>query len=134
MESFKTKTLSSNRIIPITNSLAKVLKSYLGNKKNGYVFESNKKGSILKNSVIGFVNKFANLCNSLPVGQNGKKNIGTHILRRTYASYLINNGITIDKIAGLLGHKSIQTTMKYLFEITSMDFDDVRDVLKKMNK
>ncbi|UYP48128.1 Tyrosine recombinase XerC [Candidatus Lokiarchaeum ossiferum] len=134
LKAFKTKTKSSNRIIPLGYKLAKELKAYIGNRKTGYVFVSNKGGGFIKNSVIDFINKYSNLCVSLPVNQKGNKNIGSHILRRTFASYIINNGITIDKLSKVLGHASIRTTMLYLFDITTLDFDDMTKVIDKMNK
>lgn len=43
--------------------------------------------------------------------QMGYKNV--HSLRHTYATYLLNNGVTIDVIKELLGHASILTTQVY---------------------
>jgi len=38
---------------------------------------------------------------------------GTHVLRHSLATHLINNGSTLKDIADLLGHKNIQTTTIY---------------------
>ena len=128
VKSFKTKTISSNRIIPFTRILAEQLKAFIGNRKNGYVFLSNKGSHFNKSSVIHFINKYARKCKSIG------RNIGSHSLRRTFASYLIKSGITVEKISKILGHASVRTTMLYLFDISDMDFDEVRKVMKKMNK
>lgn len=39
--------------------------------------------------------------------------LGTHQLRHSLATHLINNGVTIKEIADILGHSSIQTTGIY---------------------
>ncbi len=36
-----------------------------------------------------------------------------HCLRHTCASYLINNGVTLEQTGQILGHKSVQTTRRY---------------------
>jgi integrase len=135
LKSFNTKTITSNRIIPIPKSLNSELRAYIGSRKTGYVFESNKLGPFLKNSIIGFINKYTDQSKSIICrrGVNGKKTMGSHVLRRTYASFLINNKIPIEKISKLLGHGSIRTTMMYLFDINDLDFDDVKKILNKMN-
>ncbi|WP_369019464.1 tyrosine-type recombinase/integrase [Promethearchaeum syntrophicum] len=128
LKSFRVKTLSSNRRIPIPKELVRDIKNSIGNRKTGYVFQSNKHGSFLKNSVIGFINKYARQC--LSIGYN----IGSHSLRRTYASFLIKNGLPINDISKLLGHSSIRTTMKYLFEIDNLDYIEIKKITGKMFK
>ena len=132
-QSFKTKTKASNRIIPITNELKKEILHYLNKQKVGYVFLSNKGDKRYdKRSVIQFINDYAKKCESI------KHNIGSHALRRTYASYLINdkkNVHAVEEISKLLGHSSIKTTMQYLFEITNIEnFEKTRKSISKMNE
>lgn len=43
----------------------------------------------------------------------GRNDIGAHDLRHAYASYLITNGVKLDNIQQLLGHKSYATTVIY---------------------
>ena len=128
LKSFRVKTLSSNRSIPISTELVRDLKNYIGNRKTGYIFQSNKHSSFIKNSVIGFINKYSRQC--LSIGYN----IGSHSLRRTYASFLIQNGIHINDISKLLGHSSIRTTMKYLFEIDNLDYNEIKKITGKLFK
>jgi len=44
----------------------------------------------------------------------GLGKLAPHALRHTYAYRLIEQGVDIVTIARLLGHKSVQTTMRYL--------------------
>jgi integrase len=127
-KAFHTKTLCSNRQIPIPSDLLKELRSFIGNSKIGYVFTSQKKGPFLKNTVIGFINLYAKMCDSINC------TIGSHALRRTYASYLIQNNIPVTEISKLLGHNSIRTTMDYLFEINSVNFGEIKKIVNKMNR
>ena len=82
-----------------------------------------------KESVIRIVNTYAKQCLSI------HKNIGSHALERTFASYCVHQGIPIDRVSKYLGNKSIRMTMLYLYEIT--DIDSIKEdqaILGKMNK
>lgn len=131
VDAWHPKTESSNRIIPITTEICELLREYIGTRTHGYVFHSNKiRNGIYtrfsKNSIIYFINKYAKACPSLG------RTIGSHSLRRTYASYLCNAHIPVGKISQLLGHTSIMTTMKYLYSFSDLDFTEVRSVLERM--
>lgn len=131
---FSTKTISSNRAIPIPKELVRELRAFIGSRKTGYIFETQKKtqenkGRYGSKSLIDLINLFAKKTNSIG------KNIGSHCLRRTYASYLLQKRIDIGMISRLLGHSNVATTLKYLYGIYNPEaLDDVRKVLKKMNK
>ena len=43
----------------------------------------------------------------------GHKDIGTHDLRHSYASYMLTHGVPIQEIQALLGHESYTTTLIY---------------------
>ena len=36
-----------------------------------------------------------------------------HALRHSYATTLVNNGVRLEVVRKLLGHKSMQTTLRY---------------------
>ena len=55
------------------------------------------------------------------------KHITPHILRHTFSSQALQNGMPIADISKLLGHESIETTMIYAKTI----FDDIRANHKK---
>ena len=124
VSAFSTKTKHSNRIIPMNNEILRVLRTQIDKRKHGYVFESNKGGNISVRHGIRIVNKYAKKAKSIG------KTIGSHALRRTYASFLLNNGVKIGKISRILGHASIKTTMEYLYDITdTSSFDEIRNAV-----
>lgn len=132
VQSFKTKTKSSNRQIPLTKDIVKELKSFIGNRKNGYVFESNKTQNGYKRfttyAINHFINKYAKKCTSLG------KSIGVHATRRTYASFLIEKSVPISVISELMGHSCVRTTMDYIFGIRNpTNYDKVREAIEDMN-
>jgi integrase len=77
-------------------------------------------------SIIGFINMYAKQCTSIG------KTIGSHALRRTFASLMANGGVPIGKLSKILGHKDIKTTMLYLYIIQDKNFDDVRKIQAQM--
>jgi len=128
---WKPKTDAGSRIIPMENDLVRDLSGYIKGEKRklGYFFISQKGSAFRKQSVITFINKYAKECKS--IGHD----IGSHALRRTFASYLLNENVPVGKISKLLGHASIEITMKYLFQIDALDgYDEIRKSLSKMNK
>lgn len=48
------------------------------------------------------------------------KKIGTHTMRRSRATHLLNKGIRLEKVSKYLRHKNLATTMEYL-RITTAD-------------
>lgn len=128
---WKPKTEAGSRIIPLENSLVSDLRGYIRSEKRkmGYFFISQKGSAFRRQSVIAFINKYAREAKS--IGHD----IGSHALRRTFASYLLDMNTPIGKISKLLGHASIEITMKYLFQIDALDgYDEIRKSLSKMNK
>lgn len=132
--SFKTKTESSQRIIIVEPDLMKELRSFVGARKVGYVFETQvkneqNKGRFNKRSIINMINEYAVQCKSI------RRPIGAHCLRRTFASYLAQNQINIGIIQKQMGHSSIATTLRYLHSIYSeKEVEAARKILRKMNK
>lgn len=130
--SFNAKTDLSNRTIPITNELADKLRAFIGNRKTGYVFQSQIKKErdfdvITKGSAIKFLNKYARKAESI------HRTIGFHATRRTYASKLLDRGVPINQICLALGHSSIDTTIKYLRQTRKINADMIRKALEGDN-
>jgi integrase len=123
------KTKSGNRIVPLNDSLIPVLKSIIGKRTEGYVFISNKKSKFMEESLIRIINQIAKKTTSIGI------NIGSHCLRRTFASFLNKKSVPIAEISKYLGHKSIKITIIYLYEITDLEsILFTREILNRMNK
>lgn len=56
------------------------------------------------------------------------KKIGTHTMRRSRATHLLNRGITLAKVSKYLRHRNLATTMAYL-KITTADIQKELDEL-----
>jgi integrase/recombinase XerD len=56
------------------------------------------------------------------------KKIGTHTMRRSRATHLLNKGITLPKVSKYLRHKNLATTMAYLRISTA----DIQKELEEM--
>ncbi len=114
-ESFKVKTVSSERIVYIGKNLADSLKMVIGNRKTGLVFQSREgrdyRFAMSTRQLRRYANIIAKKCPLI------NHNIGLHVLRRTYASDQLKNGIELTVISRNLGHKKIKTTFEYLLHI-----------------
>jgi integrase len=88
-------------------SLVNELINLLGNRKKnyGWVF-SNGSGGIIRRDMMR--RELHKLCDSVSL-----RRIGWHILRHTFASQLAMAGASLKAVQELLGHSSIQTTMRY---------------------
>lgn len=127
---WRAKTKYAYRKIPIPSKIARKLRDYINyNKLTAYIFPSLKGGGkkrLNSTSAIDIVNRYSQQTPSIG------RNIGSHALRRTYASYLLKAGISITDISKLLGHKNIKSTVVYLFQIAEVDELSVKDAVSKM--
>ncbi|UOE51365.1 tyrosine-type recombinase/integrase [Mucilaginibacter sp. SMC90] len=42
-----------------------------------------------------------------------KRELNTHLARHTFADIMLNNGVPLEDVSKMLGHKSIRTTLRY---------------------
>jgi site-specific recombinase XerD len=98
-----------DRIVPLSNYIAKGLKKYMA-VEHPHIWFFNGKGPQARysSSGIGWVMRQA-LKDSGIV-----KKVNLHSLRHSYATHLLEDGVNIVVIKGLLGHSTIATTMIYL--------------------
>ena len=97
---FQTKS-KKFRVIPLNKRLITGLKPYI--KKGGLCFSNEgKRLHCAPRRAIYSVLKHA-----------GLKGVSWHILRHTFASRLVQEGVSIFKVSKWLGHSSVNTTMIY---------------------
>jgi len=102
---------NKERVIPISDELSELLKSYLEIRNPQTEFKSyffvNKKGKKLNEKfVYVVVNKYLSLVTT-------KEKKSPHILRHSFATHVLDNGAEISKVKKILGHSSLASTQVY---------------------
>jgi integrase len=102
---------AKDRIVPISNTLAKKMlawKDEVGGGNVGRALGRNKKlrNSISAKGIFNIVRHYGALI--------GLPELASHDLRRTFAQIAIDNNVPLAQVSLLLGHKDIKTTMRYL--------------------
>lgn len=59
----------------------------------------------------GFLKELAVICGVRC--KEGDQSLDTHLARHTFADIMLNNGVPLEDVSRMLGHKSIRTTQKY---------------------
>ncbi|MBO8128229.1 MAG: tyrosine-type recombinase/integrase [Peptococcaceae bacterium] len=97
------------REVPIGPQTRKVLKKYFDQEHPGkYVFPGRSQVRPVTVRAIQYViKKYADLA------KLDLKKLYPHILRHTFAKNLIDNGVDLVTVATLLGHRRLETTMRY---------------------
>ena len=106
---------NKERLIPIGNVTAKVLKIYIDEVRchlsiqkgqEDYIFLSKRGKSLSRVSIFNIVKELAEKAQI-------KKNISPHIFRHSFATELIERGANLRAVQEMLGHESITTTQLY---------------------
>ena len=109
------------RTIPLNDNAMKVLIRRFSNNKNDYIF--NFEGKPMKQEFIS--HRFKSYVKN--AGINPKLNF--HSLRHTFASWLVQKGVTIYDVSKLLGHSTIKSTEIY----AHLRVNELRSAVEKLN-
>jgi integrase/recombinase XerD len=102
-----------SRYVPILPELAHELKTHLGSRKTGYVFESNRHTKFTARRIQQIVKETADRAGIT-------KKVHPHLLRHTVATFLLEKGMPLEQIQKFLGHSKIETTQIYAESSTEM--------------
>jgi integrase/recombinase XerD len=116
------------RYVPLTNELVMLISRYISEKKdnNEYLFLSKYKRKLTPLSVQLIVKKYASRAML-------KKHITPHKLRHTFATLALETGVSPITISELLGHSSLNTTMKYTHVTNKLTEEAVRKIAELTN-
>ena len=102
-----------SRYVPILPELTQELRTHLGSRKTGYVFESNRHAKFTPRRIQQIVKETAERAGIT-------KKVHPHLLRHTVATFLLEKGMLLEQIQKFLGHSKIETTQIYAESSTEM--------------
>ncbi len=113
------------RIVPIAGDLSKLLKHYLKKRKytGKYLFVSKYGKGFTPLSIQNIVRKYSHKAHLT-------KHITPHKLRHTFATLALESGVNPITISELLGHSSLNTTMKYTHVTNRLAEDAVNKIIE----
>ena len=102
---------NKERIIPISDTIAQLIKKYLDLKtqslfKSNSFFVSDQGNKLYDKFVYRKVNYYLSMVSS-------KQKKSPHVLRHTFATHMLNNGANLNAIKEILGHENLSATQVY---------------------
>lgn len=113
-----------SRYVPILPELAQELRTYLGDRTVGYLFETNRHQPYSSRRIQQIVKEIAERAKI-------KKRVYPHLLRYSVATTLLERGMPIDQIQKFLGHSKLETTQVYAESTTEMIRESYRKALSE---
>jgi integrase/recombinase XerD len=111
-----------SRYVPILSELAQELRTHLGERSMGYIFETNRHLPYSPRRIQQIVKATAE-------GAKIKKRVYPHLLRHSVATTLPERGMPIEQIQKFLGHSKLETTQIYAESTTEMLKESYRRAL-----
>jgi len=113
-----------SRYVPILPELAQELRTYLGDRTVGYLFETIRHQPYSSRRIQQIVKEIAERAKI-------KKRVYPHLLRHSVATTLLERGMPIDQIQKFLGHSKLETTQVYAESTTEMIRESYRKALSE---
>ena len=96
------------RLVPVSDIILTMLRDYYKlYRPTTYLFEGQQSGQKYSET------SFANITKRAARVAGIKKQVSPHILRHSFASHMLENGVTLKKLQLMLGHNSMRTTTIY---------------------
>lgn len=95
-----------SRYVPILPELAHELRTYLGDRQHGYLFET-------VHSTLYSPRRIQQIVKETADQAKIAKRVYPHLLRHSVATTLLENGMPLEQIQKLLGHSKLETTQIY---------------------
>ena len=111
-----------SRYVPLLSELAQELRTHLGDRRTGYLFETNRQQQYSPRRIQQIVKSTAEKAKI-------KKRVYPHLLRHSVATTLLERGMPIDQIQKFLGHSKLETTQVYAESTTAMIKESYRKAL-----
>jgi integrase/recombinase XerD len=103
-----------SRYVPILPELAQELRTHLGQRTVGYLFETNRATQYSPRRIQQIIKETAEQA------QITKRVYPPHLLRHSVATTLLERGMPIEQIQKFLGHAKLETTQVYAESSTEM--------------
>lgn len=107
------------REIPLRNDVAEGIRGYIANERlkskyvlSDYLFVSQRAEKLHRDTVRKWLEE---------VGEQLKFHVHPHMLRHTFCTRLIKNGVDLTVVAKLAGHSSVNTTMKHYINVSNKE-------------
>jgi integrase/recombinase XerD len=107
------------RTVPILPQLAQELRTHLGGREVGALFET-------RLSRAYGVRRLQQIVQEVAGSAGIRKHVFPHLLRHTIAQQLLEGGMPLDQVQRFLGHERIETTLVYAGSTTAMIRDSYR--------
>jgi len=111
-----------SRYVPLLPDLAQELRTYLGQRTSGYLFETNRHLPYSPRRIQQIVRATAATAKI-------KKRVYPHLLRHSAATLLLERGMPMEQIQKFLGHAKLETTQVYAESTPEMIKDSYRRAL-----